>query len=220
MKKKILKSTLLTLLLTLLFSFNVFAAGFTQDDSGIHYLKDDGTYVTSSWVEVNNLWFMFDANGICVNPTGSLAPNDADGLYQIVTSYTPFVTADATLLNQCLANGTVVAVDGQYFLTPESATILRNANRATAIAPQTDSTDTSQTVNPDNGKQPVNPDNGNQSVEPEPNANPSGQMVWLSATGSKYHSIDNCGRMNPKKARLVTLEEALSLGMDQCSKCW
>ena len=79
MKRRIFKSTLLTLLFSLLFSLNVFAAGFTQDAAGIHYQNDDGTFVTSSWVEVSNLWFLFDANGICVNPTGALAPDDTDG---------------------------------------------------------------------------------------------------------------------------------------------
>lgn len=103
MRKNLLKTTMLTLLFCLLFSMNVFAAGFTQDATGIHYQNDDGTIVTSSWVEVANLWFLFDANGVCVNPTGAPAPNDADGCYQIVTSYTPFVTADAAMLNQCLA---------------------------------------------------------------------------------------------------------------------
>ena len=46
------------------------------------------------------------------------------------------------------------------------------------------------------------------------------QMVWLSATGEKYHSIPNCGRMNPAKARQVTLQEAQSRGYDACSKCF
>ena len=183
----------ISLLFTLLFSINVFAAGFTQDAAGIHYLNDDGTYVTSSWVEVNSLWFLFDANGVCVNPTGALAPNDADGLYQIVTSYTPFVTADAALLNQCLANGTVVNVEGQYFITPQAATVMRNSNRAT--------TNTQATV-------------------PDQSTTPATQMVWLSATGEKYHSINNCGNMNPKKARQVTLDEALSLHKGICPKCW
>lgn len=129
MKKKILKSALLTLLLSFLFSINVFAAGLTQDATGIHYMNDDGTFVTSSWVEISNLWFLFDADGVCVNPAGALAPNDEDGLYQIVTSYTPFATTDTALLNQCLANGTVVNVEGQYFITPEASTLMRNANR-------------------------------------------------------------------------------------------
>lgn len=46
----------------------------------------------------------------------------------------------------------------------------------------------------------------------------SGTMVWLSATGKSYHSINNCGRMNPDKATQVTLEEAKN-GHSPCSKC-
>lgn len=126
MKNKLLKSVSLTLLFSLLFSFNVFAAGFTQDAAGIHYQNDDGTNVASAWVEVNNLWFLFDANGVCVNPTGAAAPDDTDGYYQIVTSFTPFVTADTALLDQCLANGTVVQIEDQYFITPEASTAMRN----------------------------------------------------------------------------------------------
>ena len=44
--------------------------------------------------------------------------------------------------------------------------------------------------------------------------------VWLSATGSKYHSINNCGRMNPNKATQVTEQYAIEHGYDACSKCW
>lgn len=44
--------------------------------------------------------------------------------------------------------------------------------------------------------------------------------VWLSATGSKYHSRNNCGRMNPDKAIEVTKSYAESAGYDPCSKCW
>lgn len=46
------------------------------------------------------------------------------------------------------------------------------------------------------------------------------QMVWLSATGDSYHSRNNCGRMNPAKARQVTISEAIALGKSRCSKCW
>lgn len=209
MKKKLLRSTLLTLLFSLLFSLNVFAAGFTQDAAGIHYQNDDGTLVTSSWVEVNNLWYLFDANGVCVNPTGALAPDDTDGNYQIVTSYTPFVTNDAALLNQCLTNGSVVNVSGQYFITPQAATANRNANRiAASITPQPAPT------------QIVQPEPTQIEVIEEPEPEPEPIMVWLSATGEKYHRIDHCGNMNPKRARQVTLDEAKSLGKTACSKCW
>ncbi|KEH90706.1 beta-lactamase [Clostridium novyi A str. BKT29909] len=45
------------------------------------------------------------------------------------------------------------------------------------------------------------------------------RQVWLSATGSKYHSIPNCGRMNPNRATKVSIEEAQSQGYGPCSKC-
>ena len=46
------------------------------------------------------------------------------------------------------------------------------------------------------------------------------QYVYLSATGSKYHSIPDCGRMNPDKAQRVTLSEAKSEGYGRCKKCF
>ncbi len=210
MKKKVFKSAFLTLLFSLLFSLNVFAAGFTQDAAGIHYQNDDGSFVTSSWVEVANLWYLFDANGICVNPTGALAPDDTDGNYQIVTSYTPFVTEDTALLNQCITNGTVVNVEGQYFMTPEASTVTRNANLATARAiQQAAEQQMQQTTEP-----------AQETVVETPEQEKKAQYVWLSATGSKYHSYDSCGNMNPKRAQKVTLEEAQRLGKGKCSKCW
>ena len=45
-------------------------------------------------------------------------------------------------------------------------------------------------------------------------------MVWLSETGSKYHSIPDCGRMNPDKAWQVTESDAESMGYGRCSKCF
>lgn len=44
--------------------------------------------------------------------------------------------------------------------------------------------------------------------------------AYLSATGSKYHSIDHCGKMNPNKARKTTVSEAEAAGYGRCSKCW
>lgn len=48
----------------------------------------------------------------------------------------------------------------------------------------------------------------------------SGGSVWLSATGSKYHSIPDCGNMNPNNARQVSKSSAEAQGYDACSKCW
>lgn len=44
--------------------------------------------------------------------------------------------------------------------------------------------------------------------------------VWIPATGKKYHSINNCGRMNPAKAKQLSLEDALAKGYEKCSKCF
>lgn len=46
------------------------------------------------------------------------------------------------------------------------------------------------------------------------------QMVWQSATGSKYHAIPNCGNMNPDKAVEITLDHAESIGLGRCKNCW
>lgn len=43
-----------------------------------------------------------------------------------------------------------------------------------------------------------------------------GRMVWISATGSKYHSIPDCGNMNPNKATQETESQALSQGYEAC----
>lgn len=51
------------------------------------------------------------------------------------------------------------------------------------------------------------------------NNSSSTAMCWLSATGSKYHSINNCGRMNPNNARQVTIAEAERQGYGRCKKC-
>lgn len=49
---------------------------------------------------------------------------------------------------------------------------------------------------------------------------PVTDAVWLSATGEKYHSVNNCGRMNPDKARQVSIEYAVSRGYEKCEKCF
>lgn len=52
------------------------------------------------------------------------------------------------------------------------------------------------------------------------NQNNKGQTCYLSATGKKYHSIPNCGKMNPNTASQTTVENAESQGYSRCSKCW
>ena len=51
-------------------------------------------------------------------------------------------------------------------------------------------------------------------------ASGSEQMVWISATGSKYHSIPDCGNMNPDKAYQEPVSQALEEGYEPCKKCF
>lgn len=48
----------------------------------------------------------------------------------------------------------------------------------------------------------------------------SSGKVWITATGSKYHSKNNCGNTNPKTATQITEEEAIRRGYEKCKKCW
>lgn len=57
-------------------------------------------------------------------------------------------------------------------------------------------------------------------AEPEPAPPTSSGTCWKSETGSKYHSINNCGRMNPNKATQITIEEAERQGLERCTKCY
>ena len=58
------------------------------------------------------------------------------------------------------------------------------------------------------------------STETADTTDTQGAMVWISATGSKYHSIPNCGNMNPDNARQESESQALSEGYEACKKCW
>ena len=48
---------------------------------------------------------------------------------------------------------------------------------------------------------------------------PITRMVWISATGSKYHSKNDCGSMNPSNATQISLDDANARGMSPCSRC-
>ena len=46
------------------------------------------------------------------------------------------------------------------------------------------------------------------------------EMVWISATGSKYHIIPDCGNMNPDKAYQEPVSQAQAQGYEACKKCF
>ena len=51
------------------------------------------------------------------------------------------------------------------------------------------------------------------------NQNNVTEMVWITATGKKYHRTNDCGNTNPANARQITLEEAQK-NYEPCKKCY
>lgn len=111
------------------------------------------------------------------------------------------------LVNTTTPDGYFVGVDGKW---DENQKDKKEENDSTLNSNKNSKSFTSNTQKKNTQVKPSVTDEGNE----------SSSMVWLSATGSKYHSINNCGNMNPKKARQVTENEAKSRGMEKCSKCW
>lgn len=62
--------------------------------------------------------------------------------------------------------------------------------------------------------------NSNATSTASTTSNNKSQTCYLSATGSKYHRINNCGKMNPNKATQTTVGQAEASGHEPCSKCW
>lgn len=61
-----------------------------------------------------------------------------------------------------------------------------------------------------------NAQSGNQAAEPSA----SDDLVWLSENGTKYHSKNDCGKMNPDKAWQVSRADAVAMGYEACKKCF
>ena len=56
------------------------------------------------------------------------------------------------------------------------------------------------------------------SSTPAPTPEANGQTVYVSRTGSKYHSNPNCSNM--KNPSSMTMEEAQAKGLEACKKCY
>ena len=57
------------------------------------------------------------------------------------------------------------------------------------------------------------------SDNPHP-SKPVGEMVYITATGKKYHRKNKCGNTNPARTSYIPLSEAESMGYTPCSKCY
>lgn len=61
--------------------------------------------------------------------------------------------------------------------------------------------------------------NSYNSDNPQP-SKPVGEMVYITATGKKYHRKNKCGNTNPSRTSYIPLSEAKSLGYSPCSNCY
>ena len=61
--------------------------------------------------------------------------------------------------------------------------------------------------------------NSYNSDNPQP-SKPVGEMVYITATGKKYHRKNKCGNTNPARTSYIPLSEAESMGYTPCSKCY
>lgn len=107
------------------------------------------------------------------------------------------------------------------FRTDKQGTIIALSN-ATNITWNTEPcNDYSSGDTSDAGTQPQVTAAPTQAPEPEVTEAPAqSETVWLSATGSKYHSIPDCGNMNPNNARQISRADAEAQGYEACKKCW
>lgn len=107
------------------------------------------------------------------------------------------------------------------FRTDKQGTIIAVSN-ATDITWNTEPcNDYSSGDTSDAGTQPQVTETPTQEPVPEVTEEPvQSGSVWLSATGSKYHSVPDCGNMNPNTARQISRADAEAQGYEACKKCW
>lgn len=123
----------------------------------------------------------------------------------------------------------------QIFRTDEQGTVVAKSDGADitwSTAPSTSmtpGTKPSEAAAAETPSQPPSQSDVQHVVESTPEATPEpteqpqqtqGEMVWIPETGSKYHSIPDCGRMNPDKAYQMSQANAEAQGYGRCKKCW
>ena len=118
--------------------------------------------------------------------------------------------------------------DSSFVATAATSQSKTTSNEGTATSNETSNADVTAASTSSGESEISNSGNGdsttytndNSSVANDTSRGSSTLMVWKSATGDKYHSINNCGRMNPNKATQITEEQAIKQGLGKCSKYW
>ncbi|MGL5244687.1 MAG: hypothetical protein ACRC7R_05855, partial [Sarcina sp.] len=93
----------------------------------------------------------------------------------------------------------------------------KKAQEQDKIANNKQNTSTPQTKPPANNNKPSsNVSNGNNVAVDQA----KDKTVYKTATGSKYHSHNKCGKSNPSTTHPLTVRDAESMGLGPCAKCF
>lgn len=140
-----------------------------------------------------------------------------------------YATGDSSLIAATMTEQSNTSVSNNKNSTSNESintdvnTIANSANDSNGISKSDNSSGSedigSENINSDNAASSSSANNDNTSNDTGGGGS-SSILVWKSATGDKYHSINNCGRMNPAKATQITEEQAINQGLGKCSKCW
>ncbi len=102
----------------------------------------------------------------------------------------------------------------EVFRTDRQGTIIAQSNGQEITWSQEPCNDYSSGDSSDEGTVPQ------ENIEEDVADQEIGQNVWISATGSKYHSIPDCGSMNPDKATEMSASDAEAQGYSPCKRCF
>lgn len=171
-------------------------------------------------------------------PAAAVAPassvSASAGAAFAAAGWVPFSCTDAALLQAGIAAGLVGSDGVSYWAAPayaeQAEALLRAQTQQTAAgtaplppaaaqsaasAADTQTTPAQASATAGSIAQPAK-----STVSAPADTTPKTQTVWLSATGSKYHSRNNCGNMNPSRARRISLQDARAQGYAACKKCF
>ncbi len=170
-------------------------SGWVQEDENWHYYDNDGKQKTG-WLTDNNKYYYFNASGVMqkdwIKDQGKDYYLDSNGVMQ-----TGWKESNGKwyYLNSNGSMATNTTVD-EYEIASNGVMQEKKAIR------QVEQTNTYNF--------------NNNVVE---TGDEQGETAYLSATGEKYHSRPDCGRMNPNKATKTTVAKAKQ-NHQPCSKCW
>ncbi|MEY8396143.1 hypothetical protein AALB64_15235 [Lachnospiraceae bacterium 45-P1] len=146
-----------------------------------------------------------DANGYqYVNDNGELFYNGwqwIDGNNDGIAESYYFNETGYCLLNTTTPDGFVVNSDGAWAI--DGIVQTKSIRTEEPVSTQTEA--------------PTSTNSTNTSSQETVNV---GDTVYLPASGEKYHKIPNCGKMNPDKARAVSVSDAIKRGYQPCTKCY